>query len=144
MQKRLILCRYLFFFILFCFLLLLLFLLFVFYLFRDAKILLFFGTFVLFRFRFLLWSDAKIQFFFDTLVFFFSHLPLHFHHSVNKLLLCGEIQLLLKSQNGFVRFSQSCVYMSIVLAETSLIATAVWTQLDMCDKKDVLFPAVLP
>ena len=95
-------------------------------------------------FPFLLLSDAKIQFFFDTLVFFFSHLPLHFHHSVNQLLLCGEIQLEFKSRNGFVGFSQSCVYMSIVLAETSSIATAVWTQLDMCDKKRMLFPAVLP
>jgi len=93
---------------------------------------------------FLLLSDAKIQFFFDTPVFFFSHLPLHFHYSVNQMLLCGEIQLGFKSQNGFVGFSQSCAYMSIVLAETSSIATAVWTQLDMCDKKRMLFPAVLP
>lgn len=80
---------------------------------------------------FLLLSDAKIQFFFDTPVFFFSHLPLHFHHSVNQLLLCGEIQLEFKSQNGFVGFSQSCVYMSIVLAETRSIANAVCSQLEV-------------
>lgn len=93
---------------------------------------------------FLLLSDAKIQFFFDTPVFFFSHLPLHFHHSVKQLLLCGEIQLEFKSPSGLLGFGQSCAYMSIVLVETSLIATAVWTQLDMYDKKDVHFPAVLP
>lgn len=80
---------------------------------------------------FLLWSDAKIQFFFDTLVFFFSHLPLHFHYSVNQMLLCGEIQLEFKSQNGFVGFSQSCAYMSIVLAETRSIANAVCLQLEV-------------
>ena len=60
------------------------------------------------------------------------------------MLLCGEIQLEFKSRNGLLGFGQSCAYMSIVLAETSLIVTAVWTQLDMCDKKDVHFPAVLP